>query len=215
VQIGYCRLLGRTAGAAAPPIEHVNDVVAQSVQLRLREVGKQVLVAAMAVDDDDFLAAVACHLVGGFLQQLQLNLAAIRDGARLVFGFEDLAEVILGEDHGVFLRGGFERGVAHVEQVGAKREMRSVLFENAEGEQARSLRALNGGRKVGGGEFLPFGGHLRLRAGVCGREQKPSYGAEEKEQSGHSKKAVAHGWHDSSGVSFAIVVELAPIWSGK
>ena len=35
--------------------------------LRLGEVGKQVLVSAVTIHDDDFLAAVARHLVRGFL----------------------------------------------------------------------------------------------------------------------------------------------------
>jgi hypothetical protein len=38
------------------------------IHLLLREEGKQMLVTAMTVYDDDFLAAVARHLASGFLK---------------------------------------------------------------------------------------------------------------------------------------------------
>jgi len=73
------------------------------VELRLREEGKQMLVSAVAVDDDDFLAAIARHLIGGFLKEFQLKFHAVRDGARLVLGFKNLAEIIFGKNDGVLL----------------------------------------------------------------------------------------------------------------
>ena len=74
--------------------------------------------------------------------------------------FGNLSEIILGEDDGVFLLGGVQRGIADVEQVGAEREMRSVFLQDAEGQQARALRAMNAFAEVGGSEFLPVDGEL-------------------------------------------------------
>ena len=121
---------------------------------------------AVAVDDQDFLAAVAGHLVGGFLQQGELQVAAVGHGAGLVPRFSDLAEIVFGEDDGVFLLGGVQRGVADVEQIGTERQVRAVLFEDSEGEQARSLRAANTFAKVGGGEFFPVDGELGRGRGL-------------------------------------------------
>jgi len=42
----------------------------RSIELRLGKKGKQMLVSAMPVDDDDFLAAIAGHFVSGLLKQL-------------------------------------------------------------------------------------------------------------------------------------------------
>ena len=131
------------------------------VELCLREIRQQAVVAAVAVDDQDFLAAVAGHLVGGFLQQGELQVAAVGHGAGLVPRLGDLAEIIFGENDRVFFFGGVQRGVADVEQIGAERQMRAVLFENAEGQQACSLRAMNALAEIGGGEFFPVNGELR------------------------------------------------------
>src|SRR5215469_12813116 len=48
-----------TARAAAFAVKHVNDVILGARHLRLCEEGKQVLVSAMAVDDDHLFASVA------------------------------------------------------------------------------------------------------------------------------------------------------------
>src|SRR6266568_1143260 len=47
------RFLGRAAGLTAFAIENVNNVVVRAIELRLGEEGKQMLVSAVAVDDDD------------------------------------------------------------------------------------------------------------------------------------------------------------------
>lgn len=160
-------------------------------ELRLREKGKKAFVAAVAVDDDDFLAAVAGHFVGGFLEKFELEFAAVSDGAGFVFGFEDLAEEILREDDSVFLFGGVQRGVADVEQVRAEREMRAVLFENAEGEQASALGLGDGGAKIGGGEFFPTDGEFGLRTSGNGAQEK---GGECKDATEHLEvlRVLAH-----------------------
>jgi hypothetical protein len=77
------------------------------------------LVAAVAVNDDHLLAAVARHFVGGLLQQGELHFAAVGDGSGFVAGFGNLSEIIFGEDDCVFLFCGVQRGVAHVQQIGA------------------------------------------------------------------------------------------------
>ena len=131
-------------------VENIDHIVVRLIELRLREEWQQVFVAAVAVDDDYFLAAVARHLVGGFLQQGELHLAAVGDGSGLVAGFGDLSEIIFGEDDGVFLLGGVQRGVADVEQIGAQRQMRSVLLQDAEGQAGMCLASdecLRGNRR--------------------------------------------------------------------
>src|SRR2546422_7824634 len=67
------RLVFRLALRAARDSKDVHDVIMRRLELRLREKGEQAVVAAVTVDDDDFPAAIACHLVGRFLQQLQEN----------------------------------------------------------------------------------------------------------------------------------------------
>src|SRR5215470_18408826 len=61
------RLLCRASRTAARTIKHVNNVVPRASHLRLREVGKQMLVSTVAIYDDDFLATVARHFVRSFL----------------------------------------------------------------------------------------------------------------------------------------------------
>ncbi len=87
---------------------NIDDVVVWFVELRLREIREKALVATVAVDDKNFFAAVAGHLVGGFLQEIQLNLPAVGDGAGFVFGFENLSEIIFRENDGKFLFGGVQ-----------------------------------------------------------------------------------------------------------
>src|SRR5579862_7801095 len=115
------RLLGGTALLGRALVENIDDVIVRLVELSLREIGKQAVVAAVSVDDQNFLAAVAGHLVGGFLQQCELQAAAVGHGSRFVTRFGDLAEIIFGEDNSIFLLGGMQRGVADIQQVGAER----------------------------------------------------------------------------------------------
>src|SRR5882672_1506465 len=152
-----------TAGAAAFAVEDVHDIVVWLIHLRLREEGKQVLVAAVTVHDDDFLAAIARHLVGRFLKQLQLKLHAVRDGARLVLGLKNLAKIIFRKNDGVLLLRGVQRRVAHVQEVGTQREMRAVLFQNAEWEQACSFGLLDRQAEVRCRQLFPLRGELGLR----------------------------------------------------
>ena len=72
--------------------------------------------------------------------------------------FGDLAEIIFGEDDCVFLVGGVQRGVTHIEQIGAERQVRTVLLQDSEREQTRSLGAANPFAKVGGSQFFPVHG---------------------------------------------------------
>jgi len=54
---------------------------------------------------------------GGFLQQLQLELPAIRNGTGLVPGFKDLAQSNTREkNHGIFLLSGMQGRVTYVEE---------------------------------------------------------------------------------------------------
>ena len=89
-------LLLRASVLRSALVENIDDVVVGLVELRLREEGQQAVVAAVAVDDQNFLAAVARHFVGGFLQESELHVAAVGHGAGLVLGLGDLAEIIFG-----------------------------------------------------------------------------------------------------------------------
>src|SRR6266576_2810865 len=145
---------------------------------------------AVAVHDDDFLAAVARHLVGGFLQQFQLELHTVGHRTGLVLRFKNLSEIIFWKNDGEFLLGGMQRRKANVEEIGSQRKMRSMLLQNAEREQARSFRLLNRRAKVSGGELFPFHGKLRLAAGRSGSEQK--------KESGHANSFHKPSWARSA-----------------
>jgi len=90
----------------------------------------------MTIQNDDFLAAVPSHLVGGLLKQVELYLSAIGDGARLVSSFEYLAKIIFGKNDSVFLVRGMQRRISNIEKISSKRKMWSMLFQNAKGQQA-------------------------------------------------------------------------------
>src|SRR5205823_4440992 len=152
----------RLARPAAHDAQHVDDIIVRRVELGLCKVRQQAVVAAVTVHDDDFLTAIPRHLVGRFLQQLELESPAVRDGAWLMLRFEDLTKVVLGKDDRVFLLGGVERGIAHVEQIVAQRQMRPVLLENAEGEQAGALGTRDGVLEVGGRQLFPMDRRLVL-----------------------------------------------------
>ena len=156
----------RTAGRIRRAIHDVDDVVAASGELRLREEGQQVVVTAVAVDDQDLLAAVARHFVGGFLQEFKLYVRAVGDGSRLVAGFEDLPEIVSREDHGVFLLGAALSDPAHVDEVRPERQLRAMLLNDAEGEDARAPGLLDGFDEISGGEFLPVNAQ---ELGMAGR----------------------------------------------
>jgi hypothetical protein len=72
-----------------------------------------------------------------------------------VAGFGNLAEIVFGKDDGVFLLCSVQRRVAHVQQIGTKRQMRSVLLEDSERQQACALCAMNAFAEVAGGELFP------------------------------------------------------------
>src|SRR5580704_8712156 len=118
----------------------------------------------MAVDDDDLLAAITRHLVGGFLKQRKLQIAAIGDGAGLVASFGNLPEIVFGEDDSIFFLGGVKRCITNVQQVGAQRQMRSMLLKNAERQQACALCTMDSLAEIRGGEFLPV--NRKLDGGV-------------------------------------------------
>ena len=133
----------------------------------------------MTVHDQDLLAAVARHLVGGLLQQGQLKPAAIGHGAGLVLRFRDLSEVVFGKNDDVFLFRGVQSGITHVEQIGAQGEVRSMLLDDSEWQQTRALRTLDAFAEISGGEFFPVHGELAggsrgLRLGARHKNNKSS-----------------------------------------
>jgi hypothetical protein len=168
------RFVRRFALPAACDALHVHDVVVWRLELRLREKRQQAVVAAVTVHDDDLLAAVAGHLVGRFLQQLELQSAAVGHRAGLMLRFEDLPEVVLWENDGILLLGGIECNVAHVEQIVAQGKMGSMLLHDAEREQAGTLRAGDAAREFSRRQLLPMDGEL----GLCRYLGRQDCGAE-------------------------------------
>src|SRR5678815_5108601 len=53
------RLVLRFARSAARQPLHVHDVIVRRLELRLREIGQQAVVAPMAIHDDDLLATLS------------------------------------------------------------------------------------------------------------------------------------------------------------
>src|SRR6266699_1790811 len=88
---------------------------------------------------------------------------------RLMLRFEVLSEVVLGKDDGVFLLGGVERGVSYVQQIVAQRQMRAMLLQDPEREQAGALRARDGVLELGRGQFFP----MDRRFALWGRRLRP------------------------------------------
>src|SRR5258707_6142659 len=133
-----------------------------AIELRLGEKGKQMLVSAVTVDDNDFLAAIACHFIGGFLQQFELELHAVGDGSRFVLGFKNLTEIVLRKNDGVLLLHRLQRCVAHVQKVRAEGQMRTVFFQDAERQQTSAFGKLDGIAKVRRSQLFPFDGKFGL-----------------------------------------------------
>src|SRR5215472_17890617 len=108
VVINAGRFFRRSTWAAALALKHVNDILLRAGHLGLREVGEQMLVPAVAVHNDHFLAAIARHFVRSFLQKFQLKLSAVGDRSRLVLGLKNLPEIIFWKNYSKFLLGGME-----------------------------------------------------------------------------------------------------------
>ncbi len=103
-----------------------------------------------------------------------MQITTVGDGTRLVAGLGDLTEIILREDHGILLLRSVQRRVAHIEQISAKRHMRPMLLQNAERQQAGTLRTFDGLDEVWARQFFPMDRQFGLR-GVGLRLREPSY----------------------------------------
>src|SRR5256885_1097141 len=97
------RFSWRTAFAAAPASEHVDDIIMWAIELALGKIRNQVLISSVAIDDDNLLASIASHLIRGFLKQAKLQLHAVGHRAGLVLRLENLPEVIFRKNHSVLL----------------------------------------------------------------------------------------------------------------
>ena len=164
---------------AALAAKHINHIIFRARHLRLGEEGKQVLVFAVPVHYDDFLAAVARHLIRGFLEQLQLQFHAVRYGARLVLRFKNLPEVIFGKNQGKFLLRRVQSRLANIQKIRSQRPMRPMLFQNAEKQQTCSFRLPNRGAEIFRRRRFSLRGKLRLA--TCRNQSK-----QKEESQGHS-----------------------------
>ena len=80
-----------------------------------------------------------------------------------MFGFENLAEVILRKNDGELLLRRLQGRMAHIEEIRAQREMRAVFFKNAKRQQTSALGLLDGVAKVRCGQLFPLHRKLGLR----------------------------------------------------
>lgn len=83
-------------------------------QLGLSKEREQILISTITIHDDDFLTPVPRHLVGAFLQQVQLQLPAAGNRAGFVAGFKDLAKVVFRKNYSILLISGVQSGVANI-----------------------------------------------------------------------------------------------------
>src|SRR5690242_9913625 len=98
-------------------------------------------------------------------------MSTVGDGSRLVFGFEDLAEVILGEHNRVFLFHGFERSVADVQQICTHGTRWAVLLDNSEWQQTDTFGLLDRFDKVRTGQLFPIS-RQRLTPATSGGQRR-------------------------------------------
>ena len=114
VHVEGCLEGGATGDIFVGQAENIDHIIALAGELRLREEREQRVVAAVAVHDDDLFAAVAVHLADRLVQEGELRGKAVGDGAGLLASFEDLTEIVLGEDDGVFLLDGIHHREADI-----------------------------------------------------------------------------------------------------
>src|SRR5580698_7201593 len=105
-------MFSRTSGIPWVPAIDINDIIMRSLQLRLREIREKILVTAVTINDDDLLAAVPAHFVGGFLQQIKLHVHAVGNRSGFMPRLSDLAEIISRKNDGIFVCGGMFGGIA-------------------------------------------------------------------------------------------------------
>src|SRR4029079_17397355 len=149
----------------------VDDVVALVFELRLHEEAQEVRVPAVAVHDEDLLEAVAGDLGARRVEQVPDQPRRQRKRARLVPGLVDLPVEVVREDDGVFLLHGTSDQVARLNEIRANRRVRSVLLENADGQNGRLVRLLESLGPVARGEVVHTGGQVLSRR-RCGNEQQ-------------------------------------------
>ena len=68
-----------------------------------------------------------------------------------------------------------QRDVTNVDQVRAERQLWTVLFQDAEREQASALRLMDGFHEVGGRQLFPFDGERLGEGDGRGREETYAY----------------------------------------
>ncbi len=79
-----------------------------------------------------------------------------------MLGFKNLPEIIFRKNHGKFLLRRMQGCIANVQEIRSERQVRPMLFKNAEREQARPFRLLNRRAKILRRELFPFHRQLGL-----------------------------------------------------
>lgn len=102
-------------------IRHVDDVIARAGKLDLREVVDQMVIAAVGVDDDDLIQAVARNLAAGGFQQAYGQFGFDADAAGVVARFQDLGEYEVRKNDSTLQCGGTVAQFAGDEHVGPER----------------------------------------------------------------------------------------------
>src|SRR5690349_17980663 len=94
---------GWTSMSRRALVEDVDHIVMRFIELCLREIRQEAVVASVAIHNQDLFAAIAGHLIRRFLEKGKLKTTAVGHGSWLVLGFRNLAEIILGKNHSIFL----------------------------------------------------------------------------------------------------------------
>src|SRR4051794_39440951 len=141
----------RNCGTRATAGQAINNIVLPDFQLGLGEVLNQAGIASVARYDQDLPASITTHFRHSLLQQLQLQMGAVSYRSRLVLRLKDLTEIVLRENHCIFLLCCEGRRIADIQQVCPEGPARSMLLNDAERENTNSLCLLNRGDEIGAG----------------------------------------------------------------
>jgi len=117
-----------------------------------------------------------------------------------VLGLEDLADEIRREDDRIFVGGRAQRDLAAVDEIGPEREVRPVLFEDAQRNDAGRPGPGHGPDEVRRGQlFVAHRQRLRILSGGLGSAERP--GAESDDRGGQDDGPRFHGSYLLAGMN--------------
>src|SRR5258708_25147494 len=128
------------------------------------------VVPAMPIHDENFLASIAGHLIGCLLEQFQLQLGAVSDGSGLVLRFKDLTEIVLGKNNRILLLDAVLDGIKYIDEIVAKRQVWPMFLDDPERQYACALRFLKALLEFSGGHLLPLPGECFAKSTASGAQ---------------------------------------------